>query len=306
MAELYVEIKRALIHCSMKAILVYNEYAGFRKASTEEVKNMLEDAGFETSCISLQGKEFSELKKQGCDLVVAVGGDGTVKAVALQLAGSAFPMAIWPTGTANNIASSFGIRKGPAFNLLKALSLQQLKAGEVRMQGMSHSFMESAGVGLLSCMMGEMIHKVFYGNEQEKLNKSIVLLQKLLRNKKEYEVGLSLDGESFTGRYLAIEVLNTRYTGPKLMLAPQRKADSQKFDVVLISLSQAQQLERYFSDRLAGLQRPPQLPVYPAELLTIRGKGLDFHIDDALFHLTEETVVHIRASEQGTKIYSPD
>lgn len=289
----------------MKAILVYNENAGFRKASTEEVKKMLEDAGFVTSCISLQDKEFSELKKQDCELVVAVGGDGTVKTVALQLAGSALPMTIWPTGTANNIATSFGVRKGFAFNQLKALPLQQLKAGEVRMKGITHPFMESAGVGLLSCMMGEMMHKVFYGNEQEKLNKSIVLLQRLLRNKKEYEVGLSLDGENFTGRYLAIEVLNTRYTGPKLMLAPQRKADSQKFDVVLISLHQARQMERYFSDRLAGLQRPPQLPVYPAELLTIRGKGLDFHIDDSIFHLTEETVINIRSSEQGTMIYSP-
>lgn len=289
----------------MKAILVYNENAGFKKASTEEVKNRLEDAGFVTSCISLQDKEFSELKKQDCELVVAVGGDGTVKAVAFQLAGSALPMTIWPTGTANNIATSFGIRKSLDFNLLKALPLQQLTAGEVRMKGIMHPFMESAGVGLLSCMMGEMIHKVFYGNEQEKLNKSIILLQKLLKNKKEYEVGLSLDGENFTGRYLAIEVLNTRYTGPKLMLAPQRKQDSPKFDVVLMGLHQARQMERYFSDRLAGLQRPPQLPVYPAKLLTIRGKGLDFHIDDSIFHISEETVISIRPSEQGTQIYSP-
>lgn len=287
----------------MKAILVYNENAGFIKTSPKEAQRLLEEAGFLTRCISLQDTIFSTLNKQECDLVVAVGGDGTVKAVALQLAGSGVPMAIWPTGTSNNIATSFGIRKAADFPPVDAASLQQLRAGEVSLKGESYLFMESAGIGLLSCMMKEMIHKVFYGNEQEKLNKSILLLQKLLRNKKEYEVGLVLEGESFTGRYLAIEVLNTRYTGPKLLLASQRKADSLKFDVVLISLRQAQQLEAYLSDRLAGLQRPPQLPVYPAEEVSLRGKGLDLHIDDRLFHLKEETTLTMKSSEQGTLIY---
>jgi YegS/Rv2252/BmrU family lipid kinase len=49
--------------------------------------------------------------KDGCDLVVAVGGDGTVVQVANALAGTNVPMAIVPTGTGNLLAQNLGIAK---------------------------------------------------------------------------------------------------------------------------------------------------------------------------------------------------
>lgn len=286
----------------MKAILVYNEEAGFKGTSQKEVKEALEKQGFTTSSFSLQDEQFARLKQQECDLVMAVGGDGTVKAVALQLAGSKLPLGIWPEGTANNIANSYGISKETSFRSLVSRNLQQLKAGEVSLQGNTYPFMESAGVGLLACMMHEMIHRVVYTNEQEKLNKSILLLKEYLSNKKEYQLDIRLDGENLSGRYLAVEILNVRYTGPKLLLAPQRKAGRKQFDVVLISRSQAEVLDTYFTDRLAGLQRPPQLPVYPAEKLTLRGSGLDFHVDDTLFQLKDDTLIHLQPAGEETLI----
>lgn len=286
----------------MKAILVYNEEAGFKGTSQQEVKEALEKEGFTTSSFSLRDERFARLKEQECHLVVAVGGDGTVKAVALQLAGSGLPLGIWPEGTANNIASSFGIRKGSSFLSATSKNLQQLKAGEVSLKGDTYPFMESAGVGILTRMMHEMIHRVVYTNEQEKLNKSILLLQEYLRNQKEYQLDILLDGESFAGSYLAVEVLNIRYTGPQLLLAPQMMPGQQWFEVVLINHRQVAQLEAYFSDRLAGLQRPPQLPVYSAHSVTLKGKDLDFHIDDKLFRLEEEALITIQPAEQGTLI----
>jgi len=51
----------------------------------------------------------SKAIKDGCDLVVAVGGDGTVVQVADSLAGTTVPMAIVPTGTGNLLAGNLGI-----------------------------------------------------------------------------------------------------------------------------------------------------------------------------------------------------
>lgn len=105
-------------------------------------------------------------------------------------------------------------------------------------------------------------------------------MKSLLRECREYEVELLLDGERYTGKYLAIEVMNTRAAGPKLLLAPDADPSDGLLDVVLIARQQAEALERYFTDRLAGLQRPPSLPVYRAKTIQIRGKNMDYHVDD--------------------------
>jgi len=56
------------------------------------------------------------------DIIVAVGGDGTVRDVAAGLAGSTTPLAIIPNGTANVLASDLGIpvRPADAADLLRA------------------------------------------------------------------------------------------------------------------------------------------------------------------------------------------
>ena len=50
----------------------------------------------------------------GCDVVVAAGGDGTVRAVAEALAGTSTPMAIVPSGTGNLFARNIGVPLGDA------------------------------------------------------------------------------------------------------------------------------------------------------------------------------------------------
>ena len=55
------------------------------------------------------------------DVVIAVGGDGTVREVAEYLAGTGIPLVIWPKGTENLVARSLGFRPDPDL-LLEALT----------------------------------------------------------------------------------------------------------------------------------------------------------------------------------------
>lgn len=59
---------------------------------------------------------------RGVDLVVAVGGDGTVRGCAEGLAGSAVPLGIVPLGTANLLARTLGIPPHPGAALSLALT----------------------------------------------------------------------------------------------------------------------------------------------------------------------------------------
>lgn len=263
----------------MRAIVIYNEGAGFRGLSLNEIKELLTTEGYQADCCALQDERFPNILKTACEIVVVVGGDGTVKAVLGELAGTNIPLRIWPAGTSNNIAASCGIVKGRRLNGSSAqihrIHLPKCIVGEVEA-----FFAESVGIGLLANMMREMKYKIPYRNEQEKINKALLRMKTFLQECREYEVELLLDGERYTGKYLAIEVMNTRAAGPKLLLAPDADPSDGLLDVVLVARQQAEALERYFTDRLAGLQRPPSLPVYRAKTIEIRGKDLDYHVDD--------------------------
>ncbi len=86
----------------MRITLVYNPTAG-DGVDPEELKALVEGAGHEVRVASKKGDWQKRLRKKPTDLVVAVGGDGTIGEVAVELAGSDTPMAILPMGTANNV-----------------------------------------------------------------------------------------------------------------------------------------------------------------------------------------------------------
>ena len=60
--------------------------------------------------LDARNKAF-EAKRQDCDFIVAVGGDGTVNEVVsgIHMSGSGIPLAILPSGTSNDFANSVGI-----------------------------------------------------------------------------------------------------------------------------------------------------------------------------------------------------
>src|ERR1700691_2056785 len=65
---------------------------------------------------------------RGADLVVAVGGDGTVRGCAEGLAGTPVPLAIVPLGTANLLARTLGIPSRPGAALAVALAASTARA----------------------------------------------------------------------------------------------------------------------------------------------------------------------------------
>jgi YegS/Rv2252/BmrU family lipid kinase len=87
----------------------------------------------------------------GCDLVLVVGGDGTVMAAATALASSDVPMAVVPLGTGNLLARNLGIPldEGEALRIGMSGATRAIDVGAVG----DRRFVVMAGLGFDAAMM---------------------------------------------------------------------------------------------------------------------------------------------------------
>jgi diacylglycerol kinase family enzyme len=88
----------------------------------------------------------------GADLVCAMGGDGTVRAVAGVLRGTGVPYGLLPSGTGNLLARNLGLPLGSIEDALEIALLGQDRAIDVGTavfdDGVEHAFVVMGGVGL--------------------------------------------------------------------------------------------------------------------------------------------------------------
>lgn len=171
-------------------------------------------------------KTVAAAVREGYDLVVAGGGDGTVSEVASALVGTGIPLGIIPCGTFNNIASSLGI----AENLGEAAAL--IVAGKTRDidTGLANRdyFFEASGVGLDASLfpIGEEIkggryHRVFQAARRF-LGYSVV------------EMRITLDGGTeIRANSPLVVVANGPYYGSAFNIAPEAQLDDGVFSVVV-------------------------------------------------------------------------
>ena len=136
----------------MKITLVHNPTAGSGQ-ETEDLVRLITDAGHDVRHRSTENG-WEQLLQDPADLVVAAGGDGTVRKVALAAADHALPFATIPIGTANNIAKTLGVL-GDARELVETWSTsprseQPFDIGEIAAPWGRERFVESVGGGLVA------------------------------------------------------------------------------------------------------------------------------------------------------------
>jgi len=105
-----------------KVVLLYNPIAGKnrerRRADVEAAAQVLRAAGakaqtMETHAPGSAGEQARQAVAEGCDTVLACGGDGTVHDVVQGLAGTNTPMGVIPLGTGNSLANELRLSRNP-------------------------------------------------------------------------------------------------------------------------------------------------------------------------------------------------
>lgn len=146
-----------------RVALVLNPVKVGAALAREQVEQACSDAGWEpplvleTTVADPGGAQARHALREGCDVVIAAGGDGTVRAVAAALVHSSAALALLPLGTGNLLARNLGIAVNDVSRSVRQAlhgAGRRIDMGRVELHnertGVSgvHTFLVMGGVGL--------------------------------------------------------------------------------------------------------------------------------------------------------------
>jgi len=269
----------------MRAKFVLNPVAGMRRAPGKVVsllRRELRDSlwDFDIVLTEHRGHAYYLAKdavKQGYELVVAIGGDGTVKEVASGLVHTGVALGIIPTGSGNGLARDLRIPlnlKGACRALLRG-SRREVDTGVIN----GKYFFSTAGlgfdarIGLLYNQRGKRRRRgvlpYFYIGVKEYFLYQPELLQ------------VRIDRDNIRVSPLLITIANCRQYGGGAQIAPRAKIDDGLLDLcILRNLSLLQALIKLPKLFFGKIDSIPQMDYYQiAQTEIIREKPGPIHMD---------------------------
>jgi YegS/Rv2252/BmrU family lipid kinase len=224
---------------------------------------------------------------EGCDFMIAVGGDGTLNEMVngfLKAGGTVkfkTRIGVLPFGTGNDFARGSGIFRSidQLSELITTNKPRMLDAGSMRFLHADGSesiryFDNIADLGIggdvVARVNGVHLRKKILGG---KLTFFLSILLTFLTYKHK-KIKISWDGFHWEGSVLSLVVANGRYFGSGLGIAPEAKLDDGKFEVVIFAnLSIADYLRNYTKLRRAEKIDHPEVFYHRTDRLRIEPEG---------------------------------
>ena len=216
----------------------------------EQVTNNLKNAGLEVDVAFAKPKKEAipiaqRAVREGYDVIIAMGGDGTIGAVIRGIAGSKARLGIIPAGTENDIARSLGIPE----DLDKACAI--IASGNTRKVDLGcittrkekkHYFLMMIAIGLTATLY-PMVNDVPNG----KLGGVMDAIKTVFKYKPNPIVNLTLDDDSkIEVETMLVTITNTPITGVKNLVAPDASMEDGLLDISVYPGFTKPQLINYF------------------------------------------------------------
>ncbi|HEY5900138.1 MAG TPA: diacylglycerol kinase family protein [Burkholderiales bacterium] len=269
----------------MRVTLIHNPGAGRQGAGqTARLRSCLAASGYDVRYQSSKEEGWKKALRKPADLVVVAGGDGTVARVTRRMVGRGVPMAVLPSGTANNIARTLGLVERPFEELVRGwreARRVKLDVGVAAGPWGERYFVEGVGAGLFAGMLADPASgkvKARAGAVEHGLDR----LRDAALHCEPVDIAAVLDGEDISGRYILLEAVNLRYVGPNLHLAHDSQPGDGQFDVVLVTETERERLVHYLEQWQNNRERIGMLPTRRGRRLQIEWTGFPLHIDDKL------------------------
>lgn len=243
-----------------KILIVHNPTAGDADYSKEALLEKVKKNKRDISYVSTKEDNWEDEILKDEDLIVLSGGDGTVRKLAYVILRKTkdrkpVPIYLVPQGTANNIATTLNIFPPRDFGFEKGeQKVQDFDYGKISGLAEHNFFLEGVGCGIFPELIRAMKAAGNFPGEtsEEKLQRTLKTLKKLLSNLEPKMVELEADGSLIRGEYLMAEIQNTRFIGPRLQLAQQAEPGDGYLNLVLIKESDRDLLLKEIESMTSG------------------------------------------------------
>jgi YegS/Rv2252/BmrU family lipid kinase len=250
---------------SRRCAVIYNparvsDWPGFRRSISYELRTRgWDDAIWLETTIDDPGRGPARRAIESkVDLVIAAGGDGTVRLVAAELAESGIPFGVIPAGTGNLLAKNLGIPLDERAAMEVAFSGRIRPVDVVRVtiddDRVDH-FVVLAGIGIDATIMQDT------NPELKRAVGSVAYFLAAARNANHPALHATItidDGEPIRRRAHVLVLGNVGYLQANIPLIPDAKPDDGLLDLLI-----------------ASPRRPSDWPRLIARVLTRRDRGLD-------------------------------
>ena len=168
-----------------------------------------------------------EAEKKDYDIIVAVGGDGTINEVASKLVHSDKILAVIPCGSGNGLARFLNVplNAKKAIALINTARYQVIDTAELN----GKKFFNMAGMGFDAHLSA-----VFAGNKKRGLRSYVELGFKEITTYKAQGYQIEIDGESYDGDAFAISIANSSQYGNNVYISPKSSLTDGYLDVCII------------------------------------------------------------------------
>ena len=283
----------------MKALLIQHKDAGAGSTSRKALTTALEEASWKVDHLSRKKAGAKSIAKAKPDLIVVAGGDGTVASVIKIVPDRSVPVALIPTGTANNIALSLGVVGAPD-EVIQGWDLKRRKRLDI---GNAHgpwgcrAFAEGVGFGAFA----DSLRLASDLDGDAKLKAGRTALREALGEAGSLPLDIRLDDVPLPDDLLLVEVMNIKLSGPRLMLAPHAEPGDGKLHIAFVRSGDREAMHRWLEHAKgdAPVERRSGTEVF------VSGGGVTMRIDDEHCWLEPDSQVTIRLEGEPVQILAP-
>jgi len=288
-----------------KALFIVNPFSGIGRHSEIEahLHKVLDKEKFDYSVKYTEGiGHATELCKKGieagCQLIVAVGGDGTVNEVSRPLVGSNIPMGIIPSGSGNGLAHHLGIPM-ETDKAIRLINVGHIKTIDT-VKANDHIFLSIAGIGF-----DALVARKFAKQKYRGFLKYVFISVTEFFPYEPTVFKMIADGRKIEREALFISFANSNQFGYNTVISPEAKIDDGLVDICIVKKFPAW-VSPFLAPMLIAkkIDQTPYVEIIRAKEVIVKRKHKYMNLDGEPVKLTKK--LHIRVKPKSLTLIVPN